>query len=115
MILFALLCLSLGYSFALPTPPNTPTDTHFSFFTRDADRFEDRSTLGIFWSCLSTILLCTWVAIHPNIPGPKDSKLIVLRRRMALMGYALLTPEIMIFWALKQFRAATYLASVDGR
>jgi hypothetical protein len=110
MILFTLLCLSLGYSFALPTPSNTPTDTLFTIFTRDADRFDDRSTLGLFWSCLSTIFICTWVAIHPNIPGPKDSKLVVLRRRMALMGYALLTPEIMIFWATRQFRAAAYLA-----
>jgi len=111
MILFTLLCLSLGYSFALPAPPpNTPTDTHFSFFTRDTDRFDDRSTLGVLWSCLSTIFLCTWVAIHPNIPGPKDSKLVVLRRRLALMVYALLTPEIMTFWAIRQFRAAKYLA-----
>jgi hypothetical protein len=30
-----------------------------------------RTLLGIVWSCITTIFLCTWVAIHPNIPEPE--------------------------------------------
>jgi hypothetical protein len=33
-----------------------------------------RTILGIVWSCISTILLCTWVSIHPNIPEPEPQK-----------------------------------------
>jgi hypothetical protein len=29
-----------------------------------------RTLLGIIWSCITTVFLCTWVAIHPNIPEP---------------------------------------------
>jgi hypothetical protein len=29
-----------------------------------------RTLLGIIWSCVTTIFLCTWVSIHPNIPEP---------------------------------------------
>ncbi|KIM46581.1 hypothetical protein M413DRAFT_65144, partial [Hebeloma cylindrosporum] len=88
-----------------------PTDlgTSSSFFTRGADRFDTRSAFNIFWSCTSTIFACTWIAIHPNIPGPKDSQLVVFRRRAALMGYALIAPEIIILWALRQHRAARKL------
>ena len=71
---------------------------------------DDRSTLNVLWSCLSTIFTCTWISIHPNISAPKDSKLIVLRMRLVLMGYALLAPEIIAVWAFRQRRAATYLA-----
>ena len=33
-----------------------------------------RTILGIVWSCISTILLCTWVSNHPNIPEPEPQK-----------------------------------------
>ncbi|KIM34938.1 hypothetical protein M413DRAFT_79894, partial [Hebeloma cylindrosporum] len=113
MILLGLLFLSRSYSFALPTLSDIPIDTPSSFFTRDADRFNTvcpRTTFSIFWSCLSTIFTCTWIAIHTNIPGPKDTKLVVFRRRLVLMAYALIMPEMLLVWAGRQHRAAGRLS-----
>ncbi|KIM34943.1 hypothetical protein M413DRAFT_433832, partial [Hebeloma cylindrosporum] len=110
MILLAFLCLSLSYSSALPKFSDIPNDTPSPLFTRGDDaRFDDRSPYSIFWSCVSTIFACTWIATHPNIPGPKDSQVVVFCRRAALMGFALIAPEIMILWAGRQHRAAKQL------
>ena len=61
---------------------------------------------NILWSCLSTIFACSWIAVHPNIPAPGDSRWAVLGRRVAIMGYILLTPEFVIFWGGRQHYAA---------
>ena len=78
-------------------------------FIRDEDRFDTRSIYNILWSCLSTIFACTWITIHPNIPAPGDSQWAVLRRRLATMGYFLLAPEFVIYWAARQHFGARNL------
>jgi hypothetical protein len=98
---------------ALPTdlrPPEIFPRNHFpSIFIRDAEtKFDNRSIYNILWSCLSTIFTCTWITVHPNIPAPGDSQWAVLRRRLAIMGYFLLTPEYVVLWAGRQYYAARY-------
>ena len=99
---------------ALPTdlrPPEILPKGHFqSIFIRQDDRFDDRSVYGILWSCFSTIFASTWIAVHPNIPAPRDSQWVVLGRRLAIMGYFLLAPETVIFWAARQHFAARNFA-----
>jgi len=100
---------------ALPTdfrlPENFPTNRPQPIFTReDESRFETRSMYGILWSCLSTIFASTWIAVHPNIPAPGDSQWSIIRRRLAIMGYILLAPELVIFWVARQHFAARRLA-----
>ena len=101
-------------TFALPTdlrqPQNFPRSQLQSIFIRDQSQFDTRSIYGIIWSCLSTIFTCTWIVVHPNIPAPGDSKWAVLRRRVAIMGYVLIAPEMVIMWAGRQHYAARNLA-----
>ncbi|KAK7022811.1 hypothetical protein VNI00_016938 [Paramarasmius palmivorus] len=61
-----------------------------------------RTTTGILWSCLSVIFICTWVAIHPNIPVPGTHSAVVVYHNVELMVVALLAPEFMILWAMRQ-------------
>ncbi|KAK7022783.1 hypothetical protein VNI00_016954 [Paramarasmius palmivorus] len=67
-----------------------------------------RTTTGILWSCLSVIFICTWVAIHPNIPRVEDDKgkpwhpAALVYQDVELMIVALLAPEFMILWAMRQ-------------
>ncbi|KAK7016812.1 hypothetical protein VNI00_018788 [Paramarasmius palmivorus] len=67
-----------------------------------------RTTTGILWSCLSVIFICTWVAIHPNIPAVQDWRgnpwhpAVVIYQNVELMVVALLAPEFMILWAMRQ-------------
>ncbi|KAK0430523.1 hypothetical protein EV421DRAFT_1721499 [Armillaria borealis] len=71
---------------------------------------EDYRTLpGILWSCVVTIFVCTWISVHPNVPGRNvtrkgwfSSALV----RAKVMGIAILTPEVVVAWAVLQVRVA---------
>lgn len=65
-----------------------------------------RGTQDILWSCLATIFACTWVAVHPNVSGPKESQCSRFRQRLKTMFYALIAPEMMTLWAMRQRYAA---------
>ncbi|KAJ7595433.1 hypothetical protein C8J56DRAFT_383337 [Mycena floridula] len=65
-----------------------------------------RTTTDIVWSCLLTMFACTWVAIHPNIPGPDEGMMYPLARRFALMLAMILVPELVILWAMRQWFCA---------
>ncbi|KAI9430731.1 hypothetical protein F5148DRAFT_990528, partial [Russula earlei] len=69
-----------------------------------------RSLWDIIWGCAITILLCTWVSVHPNIPSPDERWPRVTVRRLGLTLAALFVPEVMIGWALRQRLAASALA-----
>ena len=57
-----------------------------------------------------TIFGCTWVAVHPNIPNTEEKLFKSALRRLKLMAIALVAPEMVIIWALRQWFAARELA-----
>ncbi|KAJ7303697.1 hypothetical protein DFH08DRAFT_986103, partial [Mycena albidolilacea] len=81
-----------------------------------------RTTWNIVWSCLVTIFSCTWVAVHPNIPRPvstREMSLVqrlrhslweFLSNRMLLFVVALLVPEYILAWAIRQRLRAREIA-----
>ena len=107
MIFLLLLYLSFfsrpWNTFALPT-------TLQSIIIQGESLFGTRSIYSILWNCLSTIFTCTWIVVHPNMPAPGDSKWAVLRRRVAIMAYILIVPEMVIIWAGRQHFAARNIA-----
>ena len=70
---------------------------------------DQRSIWDILWSCLATLFACSWVSVHPNIPGPDESWWIVSRRRLELMFWAIVSPELIIAWAFRQWSSARSL------
>ena len=76
----------------------------------DEKYFDDRTVWNIVWSCFATIFACSWVALHPNVPSAKASNPLILGRRLAMMGYMLLAPELVIFWAARQHLSARAIA-----
>ncbi|KIM21639.1 hypothetical protein M408DRAFT_29398 [Serendipita vermifera MAFF 305830] len=81
--------------------------------------YGQRNIWSIIWSCLSTIFLCTWVSIHPNIhfvrekPGQNwfrtwlwDPLWEVITYKLPLFLWALLVPEYILAWAVRQFLQA---------
>ena len=66
----------------------------------------DRSIWDILWSCLATIFACSWVSIRPNIPGPNESWWRIIIRRLELMFWAVVGPEMIIGWAFRQWLGA---------
>jgi hypothetical protein len=77
-----------------------------------------RTLLNIIWSCLSTIFLCTWGSLHPNIsstqnkPGMsrreklRKSLVELLTYKLPLFLWALLVPEYILLWAIRQYLTA---------
>ena len=82
-----------------------------------------RTIWNIVWSCIITIFSCTWVAIHPNIPCPKvreansriqrwvwNPLLSFAEHRLPLFVCALLVPEYVLAWAIRQYMVAREIA-----
>lgn len=122
MLLFLLLTI-LASSQSAPTSPTTISPIHvdpstkISLLPPDAQQcpFPGRTTNHILWSCLTTIFTCTWVAVHPNLPGPEDSGFQRLRRRIVTMISAILAPELLAMWALRQRLIAARLQEEFNR
>ena len=68
-----------------------------------------RTKSAIISSCLATIFLCTWVAVHPNIPGPRLTGWTIFWHRVRLVALAIIVPEAIIMWATRQWIAARNL------
>ena len=68
---------------------------------------DTRTIWDIICSCFSTLFACAWIAVHPNIP---EDSMEILRRRIMIMTYVLLAPEMVIIWAARQHRDANLLA-----
>ncbi|KAG1836388.1 hypothetical protein DFJ58DRAFT_171837 [Suillus subalutaceus] len=105
-LLLVLLCVFLylfGVIQASPTTNTTNTTTSDSF---KAPTFATRTIWSIISSSVLTLFACIYSAIHPNIPSPKDSPLLILRRRLGIMIMALIAPELIVTWAMRQWISA---------
>ena len=89
-----------------------------------ADLAHCRTIWNIIWSCLVTIFSCTWVAVHPNIPCPKKREvnnrfqkwiwnpiMSFASHRLPLFVCALLIPEYVLAWAIRQYLSAGRIAN----
>ncbi|KAF8659469.1 hypothetical protein AX16_001836 [Volvariella volvacea WC 439] len=61
-----------------------------------------RTIFDILYSCLGVIFLCTYISIHHNIPDQNDSWGKKTWLKIQTMLYAVVAPEIVIMWALRQ-------------
>jgi len=108
LLLFAYFAHNATQALTIPLEREYQSD---ALFPRLGDQyFDDRTVWNIVWSCLATLFACSWVAVHPNVPRATDSEALILGRRLATMGYMLLAPEFVIFWAAEQHFSAKEIA-----
>ncbi|KAG7087609.1 hypothetical protein E1B28_013558 [Marasmius oreades] len=107
MVLYAVLFAFITTG-ALPLRPSGVNVTFEHELTVRADGCtpSSRTVLGIVWGCLTTIFACTWLAIHPNVPSPDDSRWRILLRRAMIMALAIVFPEYTTVWAIRQWQEA---------
>jgi hypothetical protein len=86
------------------TPRADPSTTS----SQDGSRFCGRLMFGIVWGCLSTIFLCAWVSVHPNIPKQREG----IFRRFQLLFWMLVAPDFIVVLALRQWVAAGRIADI---
>jgi hypothetical protein len=63
---------------------------------------DTRTIWNIVWSSLVTLFACIWVAIHPNVPAFADGTKAELKQRAKLLLTAIIAPEIIIMFAMRQ-------------
>jgi len=108
LLLFAYFAHNATQALTIPLEREYQSDT---LFPRLGDQYtDDRTVWSIVWSCLATLFACSWVAVHPNVPRATDSEALILGRRLATMGYMLLAPEVVIYWAAQQHFSAKEIA-----
>lgn len=104
LLVFALIRSLRGVPLSSPLEP---PDGCFPLDIRDTQsHFGERAVSDIILSCFATIFACTWSAVHPNIPAPTDCAWTRFKRQFVTMVYALLAPEAITAWALRQRLAA---------
>jgi len=108
MLIYCILLYSLLYGNAASVVPSTNPSSILIRDTSVADVCP-RKRLEIIWSCIATILASSWVAVHPNLPHRDDSKLKKILRRVELMLWAIITPELIIYWAARQWYGARWM------
>ncbi|KAG2040457.1 hypothetical protein BDR03DRAFT_892399 [Suillus americanus] len=107
MRLLGLFCVFLylvGIIQAAPTTNTTNTTTSDNF--DEAPSFTTRTMWSIVSSSVLTLSACIYSAIHPNIPSLRDSPDGIVRRRFGIMIMALIAPELMVTWAMRQWFSA---------
>ncbi|KAF8656115.1 hypothetical protein AX16_002753 [Volvariella volvacea WC 439] len=111
-----LLIFFLARTLAPPVPTHISNDpnTLSPIFARVTGCLRDptkiRSIWDLLYNCLGTIAVCTYIAIHPNIPCRNLSSGRKLWRKMKTTAFALFAPELVIMWAMRQRLAACKIA-----
>ncbi|KAG1785747.1 uncharacterized protein HD556DRAFT_1249348 [Suillus plorans] len=106
MRLLVLLCVFLYLVGVIRAAPTTnTTDTTSDIFK--APSFTTRTLWSIISSSVLTLFACVYSAIHPNIPSPKHSGYPhTLWRQLGMMIMALILPELIVTWAMRQWFSA---------
>ncbi|PVG02860.1 hypothetical protein CPB86DRAFT_862574 [Serendipita vermifera] len=116
----------LASTSALPTPERPYNGLSQRSYISCDDINECRKLTQIVWGCIATILIWTWVVLHPNIPPPVDNRHMdirekyisrirtVLRHRLLPFAVTLMAPEWTLAWAMQQWIAAKQIAQEGG-
>ncbi|KAK7030087.1 hypothetical protein R3P38DRAFT_3394389 [Favolaschia claudopus] len=90
-------------------PPVSSSLSSSSPSTRELSGCSDCfSGFSVAWSCLVVIGLCTYVSFHPNVPRPNLSFWQKIWRRVQLTIVALIAPELIFAFAVRQYFVARW-------
>jgi hypothetical protein len=89
--------VTLGASISTP-PSKTPSVVYQGWVSSP----NGRGTIDILSSCLFTVLLCTWTALHLNLPAANDGFWARVLRKARWMVQALVGPEFVLYFAVGQ-------------
>ncbi|KAF2807424.1 uncharacterized protein BDZ99DRAFT_510297 [Mytilinidion resinicola] len=66
----------------------------------------ERGTMDIIWSCVSTLFICLWSMLHLNVPSKKDSFWTIVWRKARWLLLGILAPEVPMLFACGQWASA---------
>ena len=98
---------------ALAAPIQAPTQNFTALRTNIAPPWvpdpDNRGTWSLLYSCVFTLVLCVWTAIHLNIPSYHESQLSQLLRKSIWLLLAIIAPEFGLYTAHEQYFQAKEL------
>jgi len=77
--------------------------------------FRARTNVGLwdlFVSCVLTLILCVWSALHLNIPAPHERNFQAIWRNSFWILVGIFAPELVVFAAWRQWNSASLLSGV---
>ena len=104
----------------LDSSVSNTTSIEFVSFVSDPS---GRGTLSLIISCLLTLVLCVWSALHLNVPPQSRTRIKEFWTYVAWILAGVYAPEMVVFAAWRQFNSArllskavqdTYKAKADG-
>ena len=111
MFIYFLVSILVNYRSAEAAPilvnrADTPQDLTSSIQLK-------RTLFGIIWSCISTVVICAWTSVHPNVPPPNQWK--ARWNRFKIMFWMVIAPELVLAWAVRQFFGARQIRDEYNR
>ncbi|KAG1840873.1 hypothetical protein C8R48DRAFT_666009 [Suillus tomentosus] len=91
---------------ATPNTTNATDGTTAPPTAYGSESLTTRTLWTIVSSSVLTLFACTYSAIRPNILSPKDSPHRILRRQFGIIIMALIAPELIVAWAMRQWFSA---------
>lgn len=67
---------------------------------------DERGTLDIVWTCVSTLFICLWSMLHLNIPSQKDTFWNIFWRKARWLLLGVVAPEVPMLFAAGQWASA---------
>ena len=105
LVLVLNLCGSLGRALAAPT--QVPTQNFTALRTNIAPPWvpdpDNRGTWSLLYSCVFTLVLCVWTAIHLNVPSYHESQTSQWLRKLKWVLLAIIAPELGLYTACEQY------------
>ena len=62
-----------------------------------------RDTLGLLWTCMVAICLCTWTVQRPNVVGRESGTIGLIRKKAFWMCLTIFCPEYVAYVAINQW------------
>ena len=97
------ICSNVGANATSPSVINATSGSRVSHWINQPPY---RGTWDILWTSLATVFICTYTLLCLNVPGPRDTSLILIRRRILWMFLAVVAPEIVLTYASGQWSRA---------
>ena len=107
-------CLFLSQrSLAAPVIPNTNSSSAVSLsYVGYVGDPNGRGTASLVISCVLTLILCVWSALHLNVPRQNDSVLQCLSLYIRWIITGVYAPELVVFTAWRQWCSANILSNL---
>jgi hypothetical protein len=110
-----ILALSLAIQASAAAPVHTSNSTQSTAFVGYVSEPNVRGTTSLVLSCILTLVLCVWSALHLNVPQEDASRVQHLLCNIRWIITGVYAPELVVFTAWRQWASARLLGQLVAK